>query len=96
MNLQNTNEKIITLIHHEYIERLVLFNKPFIQRSSYIFMIENSDCQWCHYPNRLLVIIDFVTRHIWNYFNSFIHIMYKNLVTIIKQYFAYIMSFRSS
>ncbi len=39
----------------------------------------NLDCQTYNYSNRLLVTIDFVKRHAWNYFNSFIHIMYTIL-----------------
>jgi len=38
------------LINHEYIKGSFLFNKNFMQRSFYIFMIGT-----CHYPNILLV-----------------------------------------
>jgi hypothetical protein len=37
--LKKTNENITHLIDHEYIKNSFLFNKRFMQRSFYIFMI---------------------------------------------------------
>jgi hypothetical protein len=67
MNLQNNNENIINLIHHEYIQVSFLFNKSFMQRSFYIFMIKKN---WIVKHAIILVHCgmfdnqcDFVTRH---------------------------------
>ncbi len=39
---KKTNENILNLIHHEYIQVSFLFNKHFMQRSFYIFMIKKN------------------------------------------------------
>ncbi len=39
-----------------------------MQKSFNVFIWENLNCQTYHYPNRLLITINFVTRHAQNYF----------------------------
>jgi hypothetical protein len=39
-----------------------------MQKSFYVFIWENLNCQTYHYPNRLLVTIKFVTRCVQDYF----------------------------
>jgi hypothetical protein len=54
-----------------------------MQRSFYIFVIEKFGLSNSHYPNRVLITIDFVTRHAQSYFYSFICIMYVILYSIL-------------
>jgi len=72
---QKFNEQITNLIHHEYIKISFLFTRRFMQRSFYIFM-KKTFVVWNKLVSRkLLIIIDFVTRHAQSYFYLFIHIM---------------------
>jgi hypothetical protein len=58
MNFQNTNEIIKNyLIQHEYIKNHVYSIKHSCKGHFIYLWLENMDCQTCHYPNKLLVII---------------------------------------
>ncbi len=54
--------------------------------SFYIFVIAKFELLTYHYPNRLLVTIDFVTRHAQSYFSLFIHIMYAIYLVMMIQW----------
>ncbi len=76
---KKSTENISSLIDHEYIDGLFLFNKRFMQSSFYIFMNEKFGLPNMPYLNWLLLIIYFVIRDAQIHFSLFIHIMYAIL-----------------